>query len=183
MGSDLLVKETIIPGCFEIDLVVHSDSRGFFKENYQQAKLETLGLPHIEIKQNNISFNKDKGVIRGLHAEPWEKYVSTASGKVFGAWVDLRKGPTFGQILTITITPHKAVFVPRGVANGYLTLENNVVYTYLVNDHWTVDGKYQSVNAFDPSLGINWPISQESAIMSEKDSLNPMVSDINPMEF
>ena len=61
MASELKVNETAIPGLYVIDLDLRPDPRGYFKENYQQDKLETLGLPHFEIKQNNISFNKDKG--------------------------------------------------------------------------------------------------------------------------
>jgi dTDP-4-dehydrorhamnose 3,5-epimerase len=165
--AELAVKETAIPGFFEIDLVVNGDSRGWFKENYQRAKMEALGLPHLEIVQNNISFNAEVGVTRGLHAEPWEKFISVANGKVFGAWVDLRKGVNFGKVLTLEITPNKAVFVPRGVANGYQTLETNVAYTYLVNEHWSPEAKYSSVNLFDKYLGIKWPIEQDKAIISD----------------
>lgn len=181
--SELAVRETIIPGFFEIDLIVHGDNRGWFKENYQRAKMEELGLPHFEIVQNNISFNAEKGVTRGLHAEPWDKFISVANGRVFGAWVDLRKGDSFGKVLTIEITPEKAVFVPRGVANSYQTLEPNVAYTYLVNEHWSPDAKYSSVNLFDKQLGISWPIPQSQAIVSEKDTVNPMLKDVSPMEF
>ena len=131
--GDLSVRETEIPRFYIIDLVVHGDSRGWFKENYQREKMEALGLPHFEIVQNNISFNAEKGVTRGLHAEPWDKFISVANGKIFGAWTDLRKGDSFGKTLTLEITPDVAVFVPRGVANGYQTLEENVTYTYLVN--------------------------------------------------
>ena len=133
--------------------------------------------------QNNFSFNAEKGVTRGLHAEPWEKFISLANGKVFGAWVDLRKGDSFGQVLSLEITPEIAVFVPRGVANGYQTLEPNVTYTYLVNAHWSPEAQYQAVNLFDPELKINWPISQDQAIISEKDAGNPMLKDVTPMEF
>lgn len=181
--ADLAVRETEIPGFYIVDLVLHGDSRGWFKENYQRAKLEALGLPSFEIVQNNFSYNAEKGVTRGLHAEPWEKYISVANGKVFGAWVDLRKGPSFGKTLTLEITPDKAVFVPRGVANGYQSLEENVTYTYLVNAHWSPDGQYVSVNMFDPELDIAWPISQDQAVISEKDSRNPMLAEITPMEF
>ena len=181
--SDLAVKETNIPGFFIVDLVLHGDNRGWFKENYQREKLEALGLPHFEIVQNNFSYNQEKGVTRGLHAEPWEKFVSLANGRVFGAWVDLRKGESFGQVLTFEITPDKAVFVPRGVANSYQTLEENITYTYLVNEHWSPDAKYATVNLFDPALGIDWPIPQEQAIVSEKDQNNPLLKDVTPMEF
>jgi dTDP-4-dehydrorhamnose 3,5-epimerase len=183
MPKALSVKETIIPGFYEIDLVVHSDNRGWFKENYQKEKLEALGLPSFEIVQNNFSFNKEKGSIRGLHAEPWEKYISIANGKVFCAWVDIRKGPSFGRVLTMELTPEKAVFVPRGVANSYQTLEENVNYTYLVNDHWSESAQYGSVNLFDPELNIQWPISEKDSIVSDKDRNNPLLKDISPMEF
>jgi dTDP-4-dehydrorhamnose 3,5-epimerase len=183
LSQKLEVKETIIPGLYEINLVVNGDNRGWFKENYQKEKLEALGLPKFNIVQNNISFNEMVGVTRGLHAEPWEKFISIASGRVFGAWVDLRKGSSFGKVITLELSPGKAVFVPRGVANGYQTLESNVAYSYLVNEHWTPDIKYVAINLFDPSLHIDWPISQEKAIISEKDSNNPLLVNIEPMEF
>ena len=182
MNDQLAVRETVIPGFYEIDLVVHGDSRGWFKENYQKQKMEALGLPHFEIVQNNFSFNAQKGVTRGLHAEPWEKFISVANGKIFGAWVDLRAGAGFGKVLTIEISPSKAVFVPRGVANGYQTLEPNVTYTYLVNEHWSPEAKYTFVNLFDPSLGIKWPIPKDQAIVSDKDAAHPMLKDVKPME-
>lgn len=181
--SDLAVRETTIPGFFEIDLVLHGDNRGWFKENYQRAKMETLGLPHFEVVQNNFSFNAEKGATRGLHAEPWEKFISVANGRVFGAWVDLRKGDSFGKVFTLEITPEKAVFVPRGVANGYQTLEDGITYTYLVNEHWSADAKYAAVNLFDPELSIDWPIPTTDAIVSEKDQNNPLLKDVTPMEF
>ncbi len=180
--SELKVTETNIPGFLIIDLQVHGDNRGWFKENYQKEKLEKLGLPKFEIVQNNFSYNEEKGVTRGLHAEPWEKFVSVANGSVFGAWVDLRKGDSFGQTLTLEIDPGKAVFVPRGVANGYQTLEANITYTYLVNDHWSPTTNYTFVNLFDPALAINWPISQEQAIVSDKDLNHPLLKDVLPME-
>lgn len=180
--SDLSVSETTIPGFYEVELVVHGDNRGWFKENYQREKLESLGLPHFEIVQNNISFNAEKGVARGLHAEPWEKFISVATGRIFGAWVDLRKGDSFGTVLTIELTPEKAVFVPRGVANGYQTLEENVAYTYLVNEHWSPETKYTFVNLRDPALDIAWPIEIEEDLLSEKDINHPLLKDVVPME-
>lgn len=181
--QELKITETAIPGLFEINLAVHGDNRGWFKENYQAAKMEALGLPHFEIVQNNFSFNKERGVTRGLHAEPWEKFISVANGSIFGAWVDLRKGPSFGQTLTLELNPGKAVFVPRGVANGYQTLEENVTYTYLVNSHWSSDAKYTFVNLFDPQINIQWPISKNQAIISDKDAGHPLLKDITPVEI
>ena len=183
MVKDLSVTETVIPGFYIINLAVHGDSRGWFKENYEKAKLEALGLPTFDIFQNNFSYNTDIGVTRGLHAEPWEKYISVANGSVFGAWVDLRKGSSFGQTLTIEITPEIAVFVPRGVANGYQTLATNVTYTYLVNAPWSPEAKYTFVNLFDPVLHIAWPLVSDRTIVSEKDKNHPLLADVTPMEF
>ncbi len=181
-SNELEVRETVIPGFYEIDLAVHGDNRGWFKENYQREKMEALGLPRFEIVQNNFSYNEEVGVTRGLHAEPWEKFISVANGRVLGVWVDLRKGDTFGQTLTVEITPGKAVFVPRGVANGYQTLEPNITYTYLVNAHWSPKAQYTFVNLFDPELNIAWPIAKEDAIISEKDARHPFLKDVTPME-
>jgi len=114
-------------------------------------------------------------------AEPWEKFISVANGSVFGAWVDLREGSSFGQTFSIEINPGIAIFVPRGVANGYQTLEDNVTYTYLVNAHWSPEAQYTFVNLFDPALGINWPISQQDAVISEKDAAHPLLKDVIPM--
>ena len=72
--------------------------------------------------------------------------------------------------------------MPRGVANGYQTLEPNVTYTYLVNEHWSPEAKYTFVNLFDPSLGIKWPIPKDQAIVSDKDAAHPMLKDVKPME-
>ncbi len=176
--TDLAVIESPIKGLYVVDLEVHGDNRGWFKENYQKAKMEALGLPTFEVVQNNFSYNQEVGVTRGLHAEPWEKFISVANGKVFGAWVDLRTGDGFGTVFTCEITPDKAIFVPRGVANGYQTLEPNVTYTYLVNQHWSADTKYTFVNLFDPALGIQWPISQDKAIISDKDNNHPLLKDV-----
>lgn len=181
MPKELAVRETAIPGFFEVDLIVHGDNRGWFKENYQKEKLEALGLPTFKVVQNNFSFNAEKGVARGLHAEPWEKFISVANGSVFGAWVDLRAGASFGQVLTMEITPEKAVFVPRGVANGYQTLAENVTYTYLVNAHWSPEVKYTFVNMRDPDLNIQWPIPISDELISDKDKAHPFLKGLSPI--
>lgn len=179
----LQVSESVISGLFFIDLELHGDNRGWFKENYQAKKLQDLGLPTFDPVQNNFSYNAQVGVTRGLHAEPWEKYISLATGKAFGAWVDLRPGEGFGKVFSAEITPKTAFFIPRGVANAYQTLEENVTYTYLVNDYWSPEAKYQAVNLFDPKLNIDWPIPKEKSILSEKDQNNPYFNDISPMEL
>ncbi len=171
-----------MPGLYEVDLVVHGDERGWFKENYQKEKLEAIGLPPFDIVQNNFAYNEKTGVTRGLHAEPWDKFVSVANGRVFGVWVDLRSGPTFATTFTLELTPAKAVLVPRGVANGYQTLEDGVTYTYLVNAHWSQDATYRSVHPFDPDLAVAWPMGEDLAILSDKDAAQPRLADVGPPE-
>ena len=137
------ITETAIPGLLSIDLDVHGDNRGWFKENWQREKLTSLApeLASFQPVQNNISFNH-AGATRGLHAEPWDKLISVAQGKIFGAWCDLREGSeSFGEVITHEIGPETAVFVPRGVANGFQALEDTS-YSYLVNEHWSAEARF-----------------------------------------
>lgn len=141
-----------------------------------------LGLPDLKPVQNNFSFNDKRGVARGIHAEPWDKFISLGSGKIFGFWVDIREGSeTYGKVFTTEVDPTKAVFVPRGVANGYQTLEDETVYSYLVNDHWSADAQYSNVSMFDETLGIDWPIPLSECEVSEKDKNHPSLKDATPI--
>lgn len=182
-SKDLRATETNIPGLIVFDLPVHGDNRGWFKENWQRAKMTGIGLPDFGPVQNNISFNTMRGVTRGIHAEPWDKYISIATGEVFGAWVDLRPGESFGQVFTTRLDPSKAIFVPRGVGNSFQTLVDGTAYTYLVNAHWSLEQKktYTFVNLADPDLNIQWPIPLEDAERSEADLHHPMLKDAVPM--
>ena len=179
----LKATETNIPGVVVFDLPVHGDARGWFKENWQREKMVALGLPDMRPVQNNISFNERAGVTRGIHAEPWDKLISVATGSVFGAWVDLRPGDSFGQVFTCTLDPSKAIYIPRGVGNSYQALEDGTAYTYLVNAHWSAELKktYTFVNLADPALGIEWPIPLEEATLSAADLAHPMLADALPM--
>ncbi|MDY6213815.1 MAG: bifunctional dTDP-4-dehydrorhamnose 3,5-epimerase family protein/NAD(P)-dependent oxidoreductase [Schaalia hyovaginalis] len=179
-GKPLGIEETPIPGFLRIDLTVHGDNRGWFKENWQREKMIALGLPDFHPVQNNISFNDEVGVTRGIHAEPWDKLVSVATGSVFGAWVDLREGPSFGTVYTTIIDPSVAVFVPRGVGNAYQTLEPNTAYTYLVNDHWSPEAEYTFLNLADETVAIPWPLDLDHAILSDKDAAHPRLADVTP---
>ena len=179
-AAPLAIKTTPIPGFLRIDLTVHGDNRGWFKENWQREKMVALGLPDFGPVQNNISFNDEVGVTRGIHAEPWDKFVSVATGRVFGAWVDLREGPSFGTVYTTEIDPSVAVYVPRGVGNAYQTLEPNTAYTYLVNDHWSPSARYTSLNVADETAAVPWPIPLERAILSDKDRAHPRMAQVTP---
>ncbi|CAH0122857.1 bifunctional dTDP-4-dehydrorhamnose 3,5-epimerase family protein/NAD(P)-dependent oxidoreductase [Microbacterium sp. Bi121] len=177
----VLIAQTPIPGLLLLDLPVHGDSRGWFKENWQRQKMTAAGLPDFGPVQNNISFNDAAGTTRGIHAEPWDKFISVATGRIFGAWVDLREGPTFGVVFTTEIDPSKAIFVPRGVGNSYQTLEPNTAYTYLVNDHWSADADYANLNLADESAAIDWPIPLDQVQISEKDKAHPRLADVTPI--
>ncbi|MBE4719496.1 bifunctional dTDP-4-dehydrorhamnose 3,5-epimerase family protein/NAD(P)-dependent oxidoreductase [Pseudarthrobacter sp. AB1] len=173
--------ETPIPGVVVYDLPVYGDNRGWFKENWQREKMTAAGLPDFGPVQNNISFNDKAGTTRGIHAEPWDKFVSVATGRIFGAWVDLREGPSFGAVFTTELDPSKAIFIPRGVANSYQTLEDNTSYVYLVNDHWSPDAEYTFLNLADETANIPWPIPLARAEVSEKDLGHPRLAGVKPM--
>ncbi|WP_101846541.1 sugar nucleotide-binding protein [Zhihengliuella sp. ISTPL4] len=180
-GKQLERIETPIPGLVVFELPVHGDSRGWFKENWQREKMVALGLEDFGPVQNNISFNDAVGTTRGIHAEPWDKWVSVATGRIFGAWVDLREGPTFGAVYTTELDPSRAIFVPRGVGNSYQTLETDTAYTYLVNDHWSPDASYSFLNLADESAAIEWPIPLSEVEISEKDKAHPRLADVTPI--
>ncbi|WP_159502281.1 bifunctional dTDP-4-dehydrorhamnose 3,5-epimerase family protein/NAD(P)-dependent oxidoreductase [Microbacterium sp. 18062] len=180
-GKPLTRTDTPIPGLVVFDLPVHGDARGWFKENWQRQKQLALGLPDFGPVQNNISFNDAAGTTRGIHAEPWDKYVSVATGRVFGAWVDLREGPTFGTVYTTILGPSRAIYVPRGVGNSYQTLEPDTAYTYLVNDHWSPTAEYSFLNLADETASISWPIPLDQVQISEKDKDHPRLADVTPI--
>ena len=174
----LRVQKTSIPGLLKLDLSVYGDNRGWFKENWQREKMVALGLPDFGPVQNNISFNKEIGVTRGIHAEPWDKYISIGNGKVFAALVDLRPGEAFGRIETVELTPDTAIYVSKGIGNSFQTLEPDTVYTYLVNAHWSPDAQYTFVNVADEELAIKWPIPLDKVELSEKDKNHPRLSEL-----
>ncbi len=181
--TELAVHTTDIPGLLLLDLPVHGDNRGWFKENWQRQKMTALGLPDFGPVQHNVSFNDEVGVTRGIHAEPWEKLVSVTTGRVFGAWVDLREGESYGRVVTCEMGAGRAVFVPRGVGNSYQTLEPATAYSYLVNEHWSAAAKerYTFVGLHDSSLGIQWPIPLSQAVLSEADRTHPLLADARPV--
>lgn len=184
-SSQITAQTTGIPGLLVLRLPVHLDARGWFKENWQRTKFIESGVPSDFIPvQNNVSYNIQTGVTRGFHAEPWDKLISVNKGKVYGAWVDLREGKNFGASYGVEIGPETAVFVPRGVANAFQTLEDDTVYSYLVNEHWSESAiqDYAYVNLYDPALKNEWPIPQERSIISDKDLSHPLLEEVSPMK-
>ena len=179
--SELALETTVIPGLLIVRLPLHGDERGWFKENWQREKMVALGLPDFGPVQNNMSFNASRGATRGIHTEPWDKFVSLACGRVFAAWVDMREGETFGATVHLELDPSVAVFVPRGVGNSYQALEDGTVYSYLVNDHWRPGISYPALDLADESAAIPWPIRLDEAEISPKDQSNPKLPDVTPV--
>jgi dTDP-4-dehydrorhamnose 3,5-epimerase len=184
MGTEFVAYKTEVPGLLVLDASLMPDDRGYFQEKFHKAKLVAAGLPAtFEAVQQNITLNYKAGVTRGMHAEAWDKYVSVVNGRVFCAFADLRKGKTFGRVVTVEVTPTKAVFVPRGVAASYQCLEPNTYYIYSMGDHPSPDTKQVGVNVADKNLAIKWPIPLNKAIISERDQNQPSLSDALALEF
>ncbi|MEK7603340.1 MAG: dTDP-4-dehydrorhamnose 3,5-epimerase [Patescibacteria group bacterium] len=181
--TEFTSHKTDIPGLIWFDVTRIEDDRGWYQENFQKAKLVAAGLPaSFNPVQNNISYNKMRGVIRGFHAEPWDKYISIISGKVFVSYVDLRAGESFGRTANLELDNSKAVFLPRGVGNSFQTLEGDTYYLYCVNDFWSskLYDKYLFVNLADPDINTPWPFPLEQSVMSDRDKSHPFLKDIQP---
>jgi dTDP-4-dehydrorhamnose 3,5-epimerase/reductase len=170
------LEETPIPGLLVLRLDLRRDERGWFMESWQREKMTALGLPDFGPVQSNVASNARRGTTRGMHAEPWDKLVTVVSGRAYGAWVDLREGAAFGTTHTADLEPGVAVFVPRGVANGYQTLEDATTYTYLINDHWRPDAGYLAVDPDDPALALGWPVPPGEWVLSARDAASPPLS-------
>ncbi len=193
-NKPLEVHETNIPGLVWYDIPVFPDARGAFSEKYNRQKMGELGLPDLGPIQQNVSSN-EYSATRGIHAEPWDKFIAVMSGKVFGAWVDLREGDTFGEVFTLELDASKAIYVPRGVGNGFQAIGPDAytddgvkvasnVYGYLVNQHWSKEAKplYTYVSLADPTVNIPWPIPLDQAILSDDDRTHPLIDDVVPMK-
>jgi len=178
--TEVTARQTDIPGLLIFDVTKVGDERGYYQETFQKAKLVAAGLPDsFEVVQTNLSFNKSAGVTRGFHAEPWDKYITVIKGKVFGAWVDLREGDSYGKTATVEIIPGVAVFVPQGVGNSFQVLEDDTYYLYSVNAHWSADlyDEYCFANLADPEIEMQWPIPLDQATMSDRDRTHPLLKD------
>jgi dTDP-4-dehydrorhamnose 3,5-epimerase len=167
------VATTGIEGLLVVTLDVYPDERGSFRETYQANKFGAAGFPLVVFTQTNVSVSCF-GVIRGIHAEPWDKYVHAANGEIFSAIVDFRKdSPTFGKVETFHLDRTVALLVPAGCGNSFAALTDDAVYMYQVTGLFSSDTKYPAVAFDDPDLGVDWPIEPEYRIVSEKDRNNP----------
>jgi len=179
---DHTVRETSIPGLFVVHAPSHEDLRGSFTEIWQEEKVTAGGLPSLRPVQQNKSINLGRGVTRGIHGEPWEKFVSLFYGQIFCVIVDLRpQSPTFKRWESFELAwdenPARALYLSRGLGNSFQTLSDVAVYSYLVTSHWddALLSEYVQVNVADPELAIPWPIPLEEMILSDKDRALPTV--------
>ena len=177
----LAVTPGPIDGLWIVELDVREDPDrpgASFREVFQAEKLRALGLPAFSPVQWSISESRE-GTLRGFHAEPWEKFVHVASGEVFAAIADLRlDSRTAGQVWTGRLDRTCALFISRGLGNGFQALSPVAVYAYLVNEHWRPDADYLAVAWDDPDLGVAWPITDERLAMSAKDRAAPTFAEV-----
>lgn len=166
------INITRIEGLYTLTPTIHSDERGLFTELYRRDVFQEL-FPGIEFSpvQWNISQSL-YGVIRGIHAEPWNKLVMVLHGSAFVAITDLRDGSNFGQVFETTLRPFEGVFISKGLGNSFQSLEINTLYSYLVDDLWKEGQSYSEVAYNDPDLAIKWRELQET-IVSKKDQRLP----------
>lgn len=187
------VIETAIPGVMIIEPRVFNDSRGYFFESFSQREFdEKIGkiLGHtINFVQDNESMSS-YGVMRGLHFQrpPFtqSKLVRCVKGAVLDVAVDIRKGsPTYGQHVAVELTEdnHRQYFVPRGFAHGFAVLSETAIFQYKCDNFYApqADG---GISILDQSIGIDWRIPTDKAILSEKDMKHELLKDFDsPFSF
>jgi dTDP-4-dehydrorhamnose 3,5-epimerase len=168
--------ETKLKGAFIIEVEKLEDERGFFGRSWCANEMKAHGL-NVNICQANVSFNKSKGTLRGMHYQiaPHQeaKLVRCSRGSIYDVVIDLRNdSPTFKQWIGVELTQdnYKMLYVPKDFAHGFITLEDNCEISYLMSEYY-VPGAGATIRWNDPLFNIKWPV--EPAIMSEKDKIQP----------
>jgi len=163
--------------------VRHIDSRGFFSEVFREDILQEHGIS-VHFVQDNHSLSATKGVIRGLHFQtpPFAqaKLLRVTSGSVFDVAVDIRWGsPTFGRHVDAVLSASEwnQIFVPEGFAHGYCTLEPDTEVLYKVSAYYS-PAHDRGLLWCDPAIGIDWPVSADQAVISDKDRKHPPLTQL-----
>jgi dTDP-4-dehydrorhamnose 3,5-epimerase len=173
-AGDLLVlfRETKLPGAFVIDLQKHEDERGFFARSWCRKEFEAHGLDPRTV-QCNVSFNKLKGTLRGMHYQvaPYAeaKLVRCTRGAIYDVIIDLRReSATYKQHVSEVLSSnnYKALFVPEGFAHGFQTLEDNSEVFYQMSEFYSAEHQ-RGLRYNDPAFGINWPT--DVMVISDRD--------------
>ena len=182
------VIPTSIDGLLIIEPRVFNDSRGYFFESFSQREFDEKVGP-ITFVQDNESMST-RGVMRGLHFQcpPYtqSKLVRCVKGAVLDVAVDIRKGsPTYGQHVAVELTDenHRQFFIPKGFAHGFAVLSDVAIFQYKCDEFYHPESE-AGISILDGSLGIDWRIASDQAILSEKDTKNPLFLDFeSPFEY
>lgn len=173
-------QETNLKDAYLLKPKVFQDERGFFMESFSQKKMEELGIKGNWV-QDNRSMSVTRGVLRGLHFQlpghTQAKLVSVTKGAVYDVIVDLRKdSPTFGKWegFELRADNYLMLYVPRGFAHGFVTLEDYTEFQYKCDDYYNAENE-GGIIWNDPNLKIYWPV--ENPILSEKDKKHPQFKD------
>lgn len=166
-------KETDIKGVWVIEPKVFNDARGYFFEAWKKEEFENhIGTVHFI--QDNES-KSSRGVLRGLHYQKGElsqaKLVRVISGTVIDVAVDIRRSsPTFGRYVAVELSAEnkRQLFIPRGMAHGFLVLSDEAIFTYKVDNVYAPQAE-ASIRFDDPTIGIEWPIDPSEMLLSAKD--------------
>ena len=176
------IIKTDIEGLIIIKPQIFKDSRGYFFESFSQREFNEKVTP-IQFVQDNESCSS-YGVMRGLHFQkpPYSqsKLVRCVKGSVLDVAIDIRKGsPTYGKHVAIELSAenHLQFFIPKGFAHGYAVLSKEAIFQYKCDEFYTPQSE-GGIQLMDESLGINWPISANDAILSDKDKKYPKLSEI-----
>lgn len=172
------IIKTKLEGVFIIEPKVFGDERGWFMETYSAIKTPEIALDFV---QDNHSYSKEKGVLRGIHFQKGEfaqsKLVRCVKGAVLDVAVDLRKGsPTYLQWISVELSAEnkKQFFIPRGFGHGFLTLTEDVEFVYKTDNYYNHEND-RSIVWNDNEINIEWGI--ENPILSEKDKLAPTLKE------
>ena len=177
------VIKTDIEGVVIIEPRIFTDARGYFFESFSERDF-CKEVREIKFVQDNES-KSSYGVMRGLHFQrpPFtqSKLVRVIKGAVLDVAVDIRKGsPTYGQHVAVEVTEdnHRQFFVPRGFAHGFAVLSDEAIFQYKCDNFYApeADG---GISILDESLGIDWRIPMDKAILSEKDTKHPLLKDFD----
>ena len=174
------IIETGLKDCFVVKSNAFGDDRGFFLETFHQKKLQDLGVL-IDVKQVNFA-KSQKNVLRGLHFQlpPFDqaKLVGVISGSVMDVVVDLRpNSPSFLKTYKFVISsPDTLLYVPRGFGHGYLTMENNTLFHYAVDNFYSPEHE-SGVRFDDPQLNIDWG-DISNVLVSPKDLKQPLLKEL-----
>lgn len=180
--NNMEIIKTDIEGLLIIKPQIFKDSRGYFFESFSQREFNEKVAP-IQFVQDNESCST-YGVMRGLHFQkpPYSqsKLVRCVKGRVLDVAVDIRKGsPTYGKHIAIELSAenHLQLFIPKGFAHGFAVLSKEAIFQYKCDEFYTPQSE-GGIQLMDESLGINWPISTDDAILSDKDKIYPKLSEI-----